>query len=96
MANPVDNSFDTTFGGVYHVNRLLTLPHQVELAPHFITQFLHNVLSFIAFSSSSFEYSESFSIWLIYVIIGLPRFLTPWIGSQSSMSPANSSLFRQQ
>ena len=75
---------------------LACLPSYFERTRTPLTSFIHSFqFSMMLFSSAMLK-PVSFRSWSTYVVAGLPLFLAPCFGSQSSRSLITSSFFLQQ
>ena len=75
---------------------LACLPSYFERTRTPLTSFIHSFrFSMMLFSSAMLK-PVSFRSWSTYVVAGLPLFLVPCFGSQSSRSLITSSFFLQQ
>ena len=61
-----------------------------------LTSFIHSFWFPKMLFSSAMLKPVSFRSWSTYAVAGLPLFLAPWFGSQSSRSLITSSFFLQQ
>ena len=98
---------DTQFGSKKHLTRQLPsfatfsvlitcLLAYFERTRTPLTSFIHSFRFSIMFFSSAMLKPVSFCSWSTYVNAGLPLFLAPCFGSQSSRSLITSSFFLQQ